>query len=716
MFKTTVRISGTLLALTIALLLPLSAWATSYHTIAIDGTNDFASDESVPGTSGSTWYFTWDSTSFYFGVDATDVASGSGTEWVHLYLDTDPHATPLSGDGVSSGVLYNTQQPTLPFHADFHFRWKTDNTYTNLLDWNNSTSSWTDDNTDSDNFDIAAYQNGTYVEFSIPRSGLGDPAALYVAGAMINEASGVESTFFMAPNTNTEGYDTSYTNYFGFVLDAGIAPNSADNVDCHPAIIVTSNANNGAGTLRQAITKACVGGNITFSGNTDIYLASELAIAKRLTIDGGSHAVKVSGDTGNDGSPNVRVFDISASGVVTLNHLSIVSGTVTDLGGGICNYGTLTVQNSTFADNSATGRGIGGGIFNQGTLTVLSSSFTGNSSSNGGGINNNVRGTLTMVNTTLSGNLVPGWTQGIGGGIINWGILRMTNCTLSDNSAPSGGGIRNLGTLHYRNTIIANNSGDDCRNSGTIGDNVNNLVENNACSPAFSGDPSLDALALFGGRTLTHALLPNSPAIDAGAPAYCPTTDQRGKERVDLRCDIGAFELRYADSDTVIKSSFGGGVPYSFGPTWISMTLEASDTGSITVTKHLTYPGGMFDEGEMQATWWISSNLTTPFTATLDFCYTDLEVAGLDEATLQAYRWSGAQWLPQSSTPDPDSNCITVANVNAFSAWTLVGSSAPNALTIRILAADGSPWAGLLLVVLSALLFQQAWRKPHMAG
>ncbi|MGH7492247.1 MAG: hypothetical protein ACREOO_07620, partial [bacterium] len=37
-----------------------SAIAGSPHTIAIDGSNDFAADEDVPGTSGSTWYFTWD--------------------------------------------------------------------------------------------------------------------------------------------------------------------------------------------------------------------------------------------------------------------------------------------------------------------------------------------------------------------------------------------------------------------------------------------------------------------------------------------------------------------------------------------------------------------------------------------------------------------------------------------------------------------------------
>jgi hypothetical protein len=54
-----------------------------------------------------------------------------------------------------------------------------------------------------------------------------------------------------------------------------------------------------------------------------------------------------------------------------------------------------------------------------------------------------------------------------------------------------------------------------------------------------------------GGTTLTHELLPGSPAIDAGNPAGCTDhqgsqifTDQRGKNRWG-RCDMGAYEVSY---------------------------------------------------------------------------------------------------------------------------------------------------------------------------
>jgi hypothetical protein len=46
-----------------------------------------------------------------------------------------------------------------------------------------------------------------------------------------------------------------------------------------------------------------------------------------------------------------------------------------------------------------------------------------------------------------------------------------------------------------------------------------------------------------GGSTVTHALLPGSPAIDAGDPTRCRGTDQRGVPRPQgAECDIGAFE------------------------------------------------------------------------------------------------------------------------------------------------------------------------------
>jgi predicted outer membrane repeat protein len=172
-----------------------------------------------------------------------------------------------------------------------------------------------------------------------------------------------------------------------------------------------------------------------------------------------------------------------------------------------------------------------------------------------------------------------------GGGIYvcSTGELHLANVTISDNRADSdddlsgnGGGIyldtydQDSGIVHVKNSIIADNAdlsdwpgiaAHDCFGEvtsegysliGTLGyslpdppcsitgDETGNLIEE---------DAMLDVLADNDGPTLTHALLPGSPAINAGNPGICRDnfsnllmTDQRGGFRPD-RCDMGAFEF-----------------------------------------------------------------------------------------------------------------------------------------------------------------------------
>ncbi len=93
--------------------------------------------------------------------------------------------------------------------------------------------------------------------------------------------------------------DKTFTHHRGFILAPGIAANATAHQDCDPAPVVASAADSGTGSLRQALAAACPGATVTFSntlaGET-ITLASELSITKTLTVDGGSHAVTVSGN------------------------------------------------------------------------------------------------------------------------------------------------------------------------------------------------------------------------------------------------------------------------------------------------------------------------------------------------------------------------------------------------------------------------------------
>jgi CSLREA domain-containing protein len=313
----------------------------------------------------------------------------------------------------------------------------------------------------------------------------------------------------------------------------------------------------GGCTLREAINAANSTTGVADTINFNLGSAATITLTSAqlppitdvagLTIDGGSADITISGDN------KYRVFEVGSGAKLTLSNLTVANAHYSSSGGGIDNYGTLTVSNSTLSSNIAAR---GGGIFNElsGTLTVSNSTLSGNSTDYdaGGGIWNS--GTATVSNSTLSGNSVP---DGLGGGIVNYdGTLTVSNSTLFSNSASEGSGIFNSrgATATLKNTIVAKSlSGGSC--FGTITNGGYNLDSGTSCGfPAqnSSKDPLLGTLADNGGPTKTHALLAGSPALDKGN-SFSVTTDQRGLVRPSNfvgivnaadGSDIGAFELQ----------------------------------------------------------------------------------------------------------------------------------------------------------------------------
>ncbi len=318
---------------------------------------------------------------------------------------------------------------------------------------------------------------------------------------------------------------------------------------------VTNTADSGEGSLRQAISdaNASVGEDTinfdpSLSGQT-ITLGSELRITDSagLIIDGASANITVSGNNA------VRVFDVIGA-KLTLNNLTVANGRGASGGGIYNNGGTLTVTNSTLSGNSAPYVGTsGGGIINNGgTLTVSNSTLSGNSANYAGGGIENIRGTLTVTNSTLSGNSVTDLDYGSGGGIDSFG-----------------------GSATLQNTIVANSpSGGSC--SGTITNGGYNLDSDGSCgfgttNNSLSGttdnplDPQLGSLADNGGPTLTHALLAGSPAIDKGN-SFGATADQRGVARPQgAASDIGAFESESTVIEDTIKPRVSAATPTGTG-------------------------------------------------------------------------------------------------------------------------------------------------------
>jgi hypothetical protein len=391
--------------------------------------------------------------------------------------------------------------------------------------------------------------------------------------------------------------------------------------------LVENSNDSGAGSLRATITNATAGDTIEFDLSpghvtSPITLTTGvLEIAKNLNIQGpGGSLLTINGNANSaifqvDATYDVTIAGltltngsaakggaVSNSGTLSLSNCTISSSTATASGGGIENTstGTLSATNCTISGKANGSSSAGGGIENDGRMTLNNCTVTTSDATLfGGGINNSISGTLAATNCTIASN-----SAATGGGIANAGSMYLANCTIASNTALNGGGIGNVmsGTASVANCTIAGNtvtgSGGGINNSSgasivlgnTIiaGDNPSspgpgpdiggaitsvgyNLIGNTTGGTGFAAtdlqnvNPLLGPLTNNGGPTATMALLPGSPAIDAGSnnlaigPSGSPLmTDQRGFSRIaNGIVDIGAFEVQIYMAYSTVDS--GGG-------------------------------------------------------------------------------------------------------------------------------------------------------------
>lgn len=138
------------------------------------------------------------------------------------------------------------------------------------------------------------------------------------------------------------------------------------------------------------------------------------------------------------------------------------SGTVVTVGQGVVG---VTLDDLSIENGG--GNTQAGGIYNQGTLKLTDSTISGNSAEDGGGggVNNSINSTMTIIDSTISGN-----TARNGGGIFSQGTMTIIASTISGNTATgSGAGIYGLGGTTYGGgtvtlaaTIVAANTGGNC--------------------------------------------------------------------------------------------------------------------------------------------------------------------------------------------------------------------------------------------------------------
>ena len=331
-----------------------------------------------------------------------------------------------------------------------------------------------------------------------------------------------------SPAIDAAPFTALLTDQRGYPRIVGPAPDlgAVEFQDASP--IVTTAADAGIGSLRYATTYTTNGDTITFATNLSgatILSSGTMTLNKNLTID----ASALPGGITINGNQAGSVFVVTNANVV-LTALTITNGKASapgyGYGGGIWNWGVLTVNQCTLAGNSANFGG--GGIMNYfGILVVNESTLTGNSASIVGGGIYNLEGAVTVNQSTVTGNAASG------GG-----------------SYPSCGGIYDqdqYGSIALFNSIVAGNTSPNITgysaglNSYTYYGGFTLTGVN-----LTNGTPLLASLGHYGGPTPTMPPLPGSPAIDGCTNGSTFTTDQRGYPRsVGRAPDIGAVEGVY---------------------------------------------------------------------------------------------------------------------------------------------------------------------------
>ncbi|MEI7729606.1 MAG: Ig-like domain-containing protein [Verrucomicrobiota bacterium] len=347
--------------------------------------------------------------------------------------------------------------------------------------------------------------------------------------------------------------------------------------------IVTTTNDSGPGTLRQAVSSAGNGDQIVFNMTNlpaIIRLNTEIVLNKALRINGpGADKVTISGDSNGDGVPDVRIFHITNSAIVSIAGLTMSYGSADYLGGAISveYLSQLRLSYCTLANNISGQWGgavdVSGGSIYAANCLFASNTVTAALGLGGGAVSLYTDMDCHFENVTFSGNTLAA-ARGFGGGAIyveNADVgtpmdTTVTSCTFVNNRDASGlaSSLRAIAfdtTVDVKNTIVADghgtnlavDAGAEIRTLGgnisddstrivfsQSGDPVNVVIFTNASDLVSVTNVGLLPLTNNGGGTMTHALSASSPAI-GHAVTNSLATDQRGYLR-SASVDSGAYE------------------------------------------------------------------------------------------------------------------------------------------------------------------------------
>lgn len=311
---------------------------------------------------------------------------------------------------------------------------------------------------------------------------------------------------------------------------------------------LTANDSRIVGNEINVASAAGDGGGISMTGGWNYAeLVNTTVSGNSVQVTGSSTGFNYARGGGIFAGENIslRLTDCTISG----NTLSSVDGSH---GGGVLTFGGMELYYSTVSDNHADGSlmSIGGGLLVVQNVFIENSTVSGNTAYWDGGVFS-IRN-ADVTNSTISGN-----TAGRTGGLEarRVAIISSTIVFNVETAGAYGAGVSSYYRPTVQGSIIAGNTSPTPEQHNIWISRVqqvngaNNLIGESDGVPlppdTIQSDPMLAPLADNGGPTLTHALLPGSPAIDAGNNIAQADWDQRGEgypRVLGPAPDIGAFE------------------------------------------------------------------------------------------------------------------------------------------------------------------------------
>ncbi len=414
------------------------------------------------------------------------------------------------------------------------------------------------DNEDTDTNVVVNITDSTFL-----RNGATKGGAIYVGGGVELNVDGTEFR---------ENYDIGfsgsgagiYTNYTGqlSVRDSSFTANSSVNIHGYNGVAIFI----GNFTTLDMYNTTFSSHNIVFQGSSTTAMikmssSGTLTINESEFYDNNMTIIDAllyeSNATISDSTIRDNVNEEGRLIELTADNIDVESSKFMNNN---CEFGLIeltadkvTINNSEFVGNRAMECACI--VSDVDDVTISNSTLSGNSAIGGSAICAFDSSDFKIVNSTISGNTVIYHyeeTSTYSGTILVYDSnLTIENSTIVRNNGENGtvaGIFDSNSSIELNNTILINNIVDflqsnvnqslDVINYSIVGSDVSASTELNVQQGV---DPKLGLLADNGGDTKTHALMPDSPAIDAGYTAIL--LDQRGEARKGDP-DIGSYEYQ----------------------------------------------------------------------------------------------------------------------------------------------------------------------------